>query len=47
VGIGNAVLKLDELASESEAVVSQSAEATRATQRLSTLLTDMERNARQ
>lgn len=47
VGIGNAVLKLDELASESEAVVSQSAEATRETQRLSTLLTDMERNARQ
>jgi two-component system sensor histidine kinase GlrK len=47
VSVGNAVLKLGQLASDSEAVVSQSASATLENQRLAGLLTDMERNARQ
>lgn len=47
IGIVNAVIKLDQLASDSAAVVGQSAEATGETQRLSTLLTNMERNGRQ
>lgn len=47
IGIGNAIIKLDQLASESAAVVGQSAVATSETQRVSSLLSDMERNARQ
>jgi len=47
VGIGNAMLKLDQLTSESEAVVSNSAQSTRENQRIAQAITNMERNARQ
>jgi two-component system sensor histidine kinase GlrK len=44
-GVGNAVIKLGQLAVESEAVVSASVNATLQNQRVGSLLTDMERNA--
>ena len=47
VAIGNAVLKLGQLAEQSEAVVSESAVATLENQKVASMLTDMERNARQ
>ena len=47
VAIANAVLKLGQLASQSEVVVSNSAAVTLETQRLTAYLGDMERNARQ
>ena len=47
VGIGNAVLTLDRLTSESEAVVSASADSTLANQRIVRAIANMERNARQ
>jgi two-component system sensor histidine kinase GlrK len=47
VGLGNAVIKLGQLARESEAVVSASVTATLQNQRVAGLLTDMERNALQ
>jgi two-component system sensor histidine kinase GlrK len=47
VGVGNAILKLDQLAKESGTVVDESATATLESQRLTSLLADMERNARQ
>jgi two-component system sensor histidine kinase GlrK len=47
IAIGNAVLKLGQLAGESETVLSNSATATLEGQKLSGLLASMERNARQ
>jgi two-component system, NtrC family, sensor histidine kinase GlrK len=47
IAIGNAVVKLGQLATESETVLSDSATATLENQRLSSLLMSMERNARQ
>jgi two-component system sensor histidine kinase GlrK len=47
VAVGNAVIKLGQLAVESETVLAESATATQQNQRLAGLLTDMERNARQ
>ena len=47
VAIGNAMIKLGELAAESESVLAESATATLENQRLSNLLERMERNARQ
>lgn len=47
IGVGNAILKLDQLARDSTAVVDESATATLESQRLTNLLADMERNARQ
>ncbi|HEY5566636.1 MAG TPA: hypothetical protein VIM81_05260, partial [Gammaproteobacteria bacterium] len=44
VGVGNAALKLGQLADESAAVVSASVTATLQNQRIARLLTDMERN---
>jgi two-component system sensor histidine kinase GlrK len=46
IAIGNAVLKLGELATESETVLSDSASATVENQRLASLLISMERNGR-
>jgi two-component system sensor histidine kinase GlrK len=45
IAIGNAVVKLGQLAAESEAVLSDSAAATLENQRLSSLLSTMQRNA--
>jgi two-component system sensor histidine kinase GlrK len=45
--VGNAVVKLGQLAAESESVLSDSATVTTENQRLSNLLTSMERNSRQ
>jgi two-component system sensor histidine kinase GlrK len=47
IAIGNAVLKLGQLAAQSESVLADSATATTENQRIATLLTSMERNARQ
>jgi two-component system, NtrC family, sensor histidine kinase GlrK len=47
IAIGNAVVKLGQLATESETVLSDSASATLENQRLASLLTSMERNGRQ
>jgi len=47
IAIGNAVLKLGQLATESEAVLGDSATATLQNEKLVSLLTSMERNARQ
>ncbi|HLF11832.1 MAG TPA: ATP-binding protein [Gammaproteobacteria bacterium] len=47
VAVGNAVIKLGQLAAESETVLNEGAAATQENQRLASLLTDMERNARQ
>jgi two-component system sensor histidine kinase GlrK len=47
IAIGNAMLKLGQLAEESETVLSDSSAATLENQRLAALLTSMERNARQ
>ncbi len=47
VAVGNAVVKLDQLASESESVVLESVRSTEENQRLANLLRSMERNARQ
>src|SRR5215510_14053920 len=47
IAIGNAVLKLGQLATESETVLSDSASATLENQHLASLLTSMERNGRQ
>jgi two-component system, NtrC family, sensor histidine kinase GlrK len=47
IAIGNAVLKLGQLATASETVLSDSASATVENQRLVSLLTSMERNGRQ
>jgi two-component system sensor histidine kinase GlrK len=47
IAVGNAVVKLGQLAAESETVVSESTTATMENQRLAGYLTDMERNARQ
>ncbi len=47
VGIGNAMLTLDRLTSESEAVVGTAADSTLANQRISRAIANMERNARQ
>jgi two-component system sensor histidine kinase GlrK len=47
IAIGNAVIKLGQLAGQSETVLSESATATLENQRIASLLTDMERNARQ
>ena len=47
IAIGNAVIKLGQLASESEAVLSDSATATLQNEKLVSLLATMERNARQ
>ena len=47
IAIGNAVIKLGQLATESEAVLGDSATATLQNEKLVTLLTSMERNARQ
>jgi len=47
VAIGNAMIKLGQLAAESEVVLADSATATLANQRISNLLDRMERNARQ
>jgi two-component system, NtrC family, sensor histidine kinase GlrK len=47
IAIGNAVVKLGQLATESETVLSDSASATLENQRLASLLTTMERNGRQ
>ena len=47
VGVGNAVLKLGQLAEESAAVVGASQDATRENQRIGGLLTAMERNGLQ
>ncbi len=47
IGIGNAAIKLGQLADASESVVGESTVVTRENQRLVSLLTDMERNARQ
>jgi hypothetical protein len=46
VAIGNAGIKLGQLAAESEVVLDDSATATLQTERLTNLLTSMERNAR-
>ena len=47
IAIGNAVIKLGQLATESEAVLADSATATLQNEKLVSLLTSMERNARQ
>jgi two-component system sensor histidine kinase GlrK len=47
VAIGNAVLKLGQLAAQSEDVVGQSTTASLENQKIASVLTDMERNARQ
>ncbi len=47
IAIGNAVLKLGQLATESEAVLGDSATATLQNEKLVSLLSGMERNARQ
>jgi two-component system, NtrC family, sensor histidine kinase GlrK len=47
IAIGNAVLKLGQLASQSETVLSDSASATVENQKVASLLQTMERNARQ
>jgi two-component system sensor histidine kinase GlrK len=47
IAIGNAVIKLGQLATESEAVLGDSATATLQNEKLVSLLTSMERNARQ
>jgi two-component system sensor histidine kinase GlrK len=47
IAIGNAMIKLGQLAAESEVVLADSATATLENQRLSNLLNRMERNARQ
>jgi two-component system sensor histidine kinase GlrK len=47
IAIGNAVVKLGQLAAQSETVLSDSASATLENQRLGSLLTSMERNGRQ
>ena len=47
IAIGNAVIKLGQLATESETVLGDSATATLENQKLQTLLNSMERNARQ
>jgi two-component system sensor histidine kinase GlrK len=47
IAIGNAVIKLGQLATESEAVLGDSATATLQNEKLASLLTSMERNARQ
>ena len=47
IAIGNAVIKLGQLATESEAVLADSATATLQNEKLASLLTSMERNARQ
>jgi two-component system sensor histidine kinase GlrK len=47
IAIGNAMIKLGQLAEESETVLSDSATATMENQRLANLLQSMERNARQ
>src|SRR5690606_4151915 len=47
IAIGNAVIKLGQLASESETVLGDSATATLENQKIASLLTSMERNARQ
>ena len=47
IAVGNALVKLGQLAAESETVLSDSATATTENQRISTLLMNMERNARQ
>jgi len=47
IAIGNAVIKLGQLAAESEVVLDDSATATLENQRLANLLTSMERNSRQ
>lgn len=47
VAVANAVIKLGQLAEQSQTVLDDSARATEGNQRLSSLLTDMERNARQ
>ena len=47
IAIGNAAVKLGQLATESETVLGDSATATLENQKLQTLLTSMERNARQ
>lgn len=47
IAIGNAVIKLGQLAAESETVLSDSATVTLENQRLANLLQSMERNARQ
>src|SRR5512147_1174430 len=47
IAVGNAVVKLGQLAGESETVLSDSATAMTENQRISTLLMNMERNARQ
>jgi hypothetical protein len=47
IAVGNALVRLGQLAAESEAVLSDSATATTENQRISNLLMNMERNARQ
>ena len=47
VAVGNAMIKLGQLAAESEVVLADSATATLENQRLANLLEQMERNARQ
>jgi two-component system, NtrC family, sensor histidine kinase GlrK len=47
VGVANAVIKLGQLAAESESVSGEIAAATEENQRIAGLLTDMDRNARQ
>ena len=47
IAIGNAVLKLGQLKSESETVLSDSASSTLENQKLASLLATMERNSRQ
>jgi two-component system, NtrC family, sensor histidine kinase GlrK len=47
IAIGNAVIKLGQLATQSESVLADSATATTQNEKLVTLLTSMERNARQ
>ncbi len=47
IAVGNALVKLGQLAAESQIVLSDSATATTENQRISNLLMNMERNARQ